>query len=76
MSEIDYKRTYYCLKKWIEEIKEDPAIKRPKGWEWLINTCEAEIFNGEYLSDEEYNDMITIQYDDRLDNGKIPHNFR
>ena len=63
--EPDYKRSYFCLKKWIEEIKEEPAKDRPQGWVWLINTCESEILNGKYLSNEEYNEMLTIQYDER-----------
>jgi len=58
MSKIDYRRTHFCLEKWIEEIREMPKKERPKGWFWLVTTCENEILNGEYLYDTEYNEMI------------------
>lgn len=61
MTEIDYKRSYYCLKKWVEEIQENPEEHDPEAKEyieWIAGTCENKIFNGEYLSDEEYNKIL------------------
>lgn len=59
MTEIDYKRAYYCLKKWIEEIQEQDMEGQPTAiLHWIKLTCENKIFNGEYLDDKEYNEMI------------------
>jgi len=61
MTEPDYKRTYYCLKKWVEECRDDlePIDEcQKRAFEWLIMTCENEMFNGQYLEDEEYNKML------------------
>ena len=59
--EPDYKRTYYCLKKWIEEIQViDKGIKEDQDYsvKGIVLVCENEIFNGEYLDDDEYNEML------------------
>jgi len=67
MSEIDYKRTFYCLKKWVQECKEDlePVDEcQEKAFAWLKLTCDNEIFNGEYLSDDEYNNMLILSGND------------
>ena len=56
-------KSYYCLKKWIEEIRvpteesDEPYTLR-KACSWIIGTCENEILNGEYLDDEEYEQML------------------
>lgn len=59
----DYKRTYFCLKKWVEEIqnerdKQDEATIDTI--DWIVATCENEIFNGQYLDDKEYNEMLIL----------------
>ena len=70
--EVDYKRVFYCLKKWVEECRDDlePVDEYQKrAFAWLIMTCDNEIFNGEYLEDKEYNEMLiedTGGYSDRL----------
>jgi len=63
MSEIDYRKVYYCLKKWTEEIRvptegSDKPYTLREACFWIINTCENEILNGEYLDDEEYKQML------------------
>lgn len=63
MTEIDYKRSYYCLKKWIEEIKEptedsDESYTHKQAVDWITGTVENEILNGDYLDDEEYEQML------------------
>lgn len=58
MTEIDYKRAYYCLKKWVEEIKSDPKWITREDEAWIVMTCEAEILNGEYLDDKEYEQIL------------------
>ena len=58
MTEIDYKRSYYCFKKWIEELKEDKEWKSKDAESWIILTAENDILNGEYLDDEEYEQML------------------
>lgn len=57
MSEPDYKRAYYCLKKWVEEIQVEP-VTHQDAVSWIVNTCEAEIFNGTYLGDDEYSEIL------------------
>ena len=58
MTEIDYKRSYYCLKKWIEEIKEDKDWIKENASSYVVFTVENEISNGKYLSDKEYEQML------------------
>jgi len=48
------KRIVFCLKLWIKELKKDKNWHKKKADSWLINTVENEILNGEYCSDEEY----------------------
>lgn len=56
-------KVYYCLKKWIEEIRvpteesDEPYTLRDACF-WIINTCECEILNGEYINEEEYRQML------------------
>jgi len=58
----DYKRTYYCLKKWVEEIQHDidksDTMSQQEAVDWITATCENEIFDGTYLDDNEYNEML------------------
>lgn len=61
MTEPDYKRAYFCLKKWVQECRDDlePIDEcQKRGFDWLVMTCDNEIFNGQYLDDNEYNDML------------------
>ena len=59
----DNKRIVYCLKLWIKELKEtnqplDEA--QTNAVKWIVNTCEDEIFDGKYCSDDEYNEYLII----------------
>lgn len=49
------KRIVFCMKLWLKELKEDNPDDRAK---WIIMTLENEILNGEYCSDEEYNEYL------------------
>ena len=61
MVEPNYKRSYYCLKKWVDEIEakvkeEKRELRRDEMW--IVQTCYMEIFTGDYLDDAEYNEIL------------------
>jgi len=65
MNEPDYKRVYHCLRIWIKEIKEpfdkdedEEPYTHEEAVSWIVNTCEEEILNGDYLDDDEYNEIL------------------
>lgn len=54
---VDDKRIVFCLKLWQKEIQCQKGLM-----EWTIDDLnillDNEIFNGEYCSDEEYNEYL------------------
>ncbi len=65
MVEPNYKRAYYCLKKWVDEIEAEAKEEKRelrKEEMWIVQTCHMEIFSGKYLEDDEYNEIL-LGYD-------------
>lgn len=57
-------RVVCCLETWIKELCEDKDIKTSdfnkldKATQWIVSTYYNEIENGEYVSDEEYQEWL------------------